>query len=243
MIFLAGSGAHQMLHAQVVHANNLANVNTTGFRADKIQFSSVSVPVAGLATKTYAYAEQNATNFTPGQTVPTDRNLDIAVKGDGWIAVLADDGNEAYTRNGNLQIDANGMLTVDGHLPVLGNGGQIIIPPSQKVDIGDDGTISIIPLQGGNNQSVVLDRIKLVKPDQTLLHKGRDGLIRGKDGFTADPDSSVLVMPGYLEGSNVNAVEAITQMISIARQFEMQLKMMNAAHENDKSNESVLALG
>ncbi len=241
MIYLATSGAEQMLHAQTVHANNLANASTPGFRSDKIQFSSVVVPDQVLQTKTYAYAEKVSMNFEPGPSMATGRNLDVSLKGEGWIAIQNDLGKEAYTRNGNLQINEAGLLTINGHLPVLGTGGQIIIPPNQKMDIAADGTITIIP-QGANNQPVVLDRIKLVKPEQATLHKGNDGLIYSNSDKGAEPDSSVQLNSGYLEGSNVNPIEAITNMIAVARQFEMQLKMMNTAHENDKSNVSLLAL-
>ncbi len=241
MIFVSSSGAEQMLHAQAVHANNLANVNTTGFRADRIQFATVPVTTGGLETKAFAYAFEPATNYEPGGIVPTSRELDVAVQGDGWLTVEAKDGKEAYTRNGNLNVSVEGILLTAEGLPVVGNGGQITIPPNHKIDIAPDGTITIMPLTGSNNQPVVLDRLKLVKPEHANLFKGTDGLFRLKEGL-ADADSTVRVASGYLEGSNVNPVESLTHMISIARQYEMQMRMMSFAHENDQSTQEILTL-
>ncbi len=241
MIFISSTGAAQMLHAQAVHANNLANLNTTGFRGDRVQFESVAVPGQKLDTKTFAYAIEPQTNYEQGAAIPTNRDLDISVQGDGWISVQAKDGSEAYTRNGNMNITVDGTLTTANNLPVIGTGGVITIPPNHKVEIAADGTISIMPLNGSNNQPVILDRIKLVKPEHTDLHKGQDGLFRVSSG-EAEADSSVRLVSGYLEGSNVSAVESLTHMISIARQYEMQMKMMNFAHENDKSTQDLLTL-
>ncbi|MGD9591668.1 MAG: flagellar basal body rod protein FlgF [Candidatus Berkiella sp.] len=243
MIFISSSGAGQMLQAQAVHANNLANVNTTGFRADRIQFVSVPTVIDEntLDSKTYAYSVEPRPSFEQGATVPTQRDLDIAIQGDGWIAVTARDGSESYTRNGNLNVSVDGILTTGHDYPVLGSGGEISIPPYHKVDIGSDGTISIIPLVGNNNQPVILDRIKLVKPEHSDLYKTKDGLFKVK-GNEADADADVRVVTGYLEGSNVNPVESLTNMISIARQYEMQMKMINFAHENDQSLQQILTI-
>lgn len=241
MIFISSNGASQMLQAQAVYANNLANVTTTGFRSDRVQFVSVPVQDQRLDTKTFAYAVQPETNFEPGSIVPTKRELDVAIQGDGWIAVQAKDGTEAYTRNGNMNVTVEGLLTTANNLPVIGTGGQITIPPNHKIDISNDGTISIMPLNGSNNQPVVLDRIKLVKPEHQDIYKGKDGLFRVKSG-EAEGDSSVSIAGGYLEGSNVNAVEALTHMISIARQYEMQMKMIDFAHENDQSMQNLLTI-
>ncbi len=241
MIFISSTGAEQMLQAQAVHANNLANVNTTGYRADRVQF--VSVPVEGqtINSKSFAYAVEPATDFQPGELVPTKRELDVAIEGEGWIAVQAKDGSEAYTRNGNLRLTAEGNLITADNLPVIGSGGPIIIPESQKIDIGMDGTITVVPFDGKPTDETILDRIKLVKPEVADLYKGKDGLIRAKTG-PAEADASVKIMAGYLEGSNVNAVEALTHMISIARQYEMQMKVMNFALENDKATQDMLTV-
>ena len=240
MIFISSGGAEQMLNAQAVHANNLANVNTVGFRSDRVQFSSVSVPGPGLNTKTYAYAIEPQTDFDAGELIPTKRSLDVAIEGDGWIAVQAKDGTEAYTRDGGFTINAEGVLMTRNNIPVLGGGGPITIPPAQKIDVGIDGTITIVPLEGTANQEIILDRIKLVKPDKADLQKGKDGLIRNKSGAAAEPDATVRLMNGYLEGSNVSAVESLTHMISIARQYEMQMKAMHFAHDNDKATQDLL---
>ncbi len=242
MIYIASSGAEQMLNAQRVHANNLANVNTIGFKGDLVQLMSSPVKTNSFDTRAFVTADSPATDYRPGTLLSTGRNLDIAVKGQGWIAVQAEDGSEAYTRSGMLQINQDGLLSTLNNLPVLGDGGPIIIPPSQKIDIGGDGTISIVPLNSTNNMPAVIGRIKLVNPDVNNLAKGEDGLIRVKGQKGTDPDSTVQVTSGFLEASNVNAVDAITRMITLAREYEIQLKMMLTAQENDKEGLTVIQM-
>jgi flagellar basal-body rod protein FlgF len=244
MIYIASSGAHQMLNAQQVHANNLANVNTIGFKGDLVQL--MSAPVAANAntfdTRSFVTANVPATDFKPGSVLATGRNLDVAIQGKGWIAVQAEDGSEAYTRSGMFQINQDGLLSTLNNVPVLGDGGPIVIPPSQKIDIAGDGTISIIPLNSTNNMPAVIGRIKLVNPNVTDLQKGSDGLIRTKNNVAAEADSNVILTSGFLEASNVNAVDSITRMITLAREYEIQLKMMLTAQENDKEGSTVIQL-
>jgi flagellar basal-body rod protein FlgF len=155
------------------------------------------------------------------------------VKGEGWIAVQAPDGGEAYTRAGDLRVDSYGMLTTGAGHPVMGDGGPIAIPPNGKLDIGADGTISIRPLGQGANALAVVDRIKLVKLPPAQVTKGEDGLVRLRGGGQVQPDASVTLVSGALETSNVNAVESMVRLIELARQYETQVKMMKTAEEND----------
>ena len=240
MIYVSTSGAYQMLKAQTVYANNLANANTTGFKADRIGFNTSPVKDNLGSTRIYSVLQSLPADLSPGALQPTDRPMDIAVNGDGWIAVQDPAGKEAYTRSGSLRINQDGLLITLDNLPVLGTGGQMIIPPFQKMDIAIDGTVTIVPKEGENPQPMVLDRIKLVKPDNANLQKSHDGLIRTKDQQAQEPDSSVLLTTGFLESSNVNAVEALTSMISLARQYELQVKMMSIAQDNEKANTSIL---
>lgn len=243
MLYVAMSGAQETLLAQGVNANNLANVSTPGFRADLAQARSMPVFGDGYPTRVYAMSERPGIDFQPGAIQATERELDVAVNGTGWIAVLAPDGGEGFTRAGDLRISSNGLLVNGaGHL-VLGNGGPIAISPAQKVDIGSDGTISIRPLGQSANTLVEIDRIKLVDPPLDSLEKGEDGLLRLIGGGEADPDAAVSVVAGALESSNVNAVAAMVNMISLARQFEMQIKMMRVAEEADQATSSMLQLG
>lgn len=240
-LFIAMSGAKQTMLAQRAHANNLANVKTTGFKEDFTQARSMPVYGEHHPTRAYAMTERPGTNFDSGPLMQTGNNLDIAIKGDGWIAVQAEDGTEAYTRAGDLNIDINGQLRTGKGLPVLGNGGPIVLPPSAKIEIGADGTISVLPLGSDAVGLAQVDRIRLVNPDGGDLEKGEDGLIHLKNGAAPpDFDASIQVEPGFLEGSNVNAVSALTDILSLSRQYELQVKLMSKAEEISQSTARLL---
>ncbi|MFT6029200.1 MAG: flagellar basal-body rod protein FlgF [Oleiphilaceae bacterium] len=240
-LFIAMSGAKQTMFAQQAHANNLANVKTTGFKEDFTQARSMPVYGEHHPTRAYAMTERPGTNFDSGPLIQTGNNLDIAVKGDGWIAVQSEDGKEAYTRSGDLNIDINGQLRTGKGLPVLGNGGPIVLPPSSKIEIGSDGTISVLPIGSDAVGLAQIDRIRLVNPDGADLEKAEDGLIHLKDGAAPPvPDGSIQVEPGFLEGSNVNAVSALTDILSLSRQYELQVKLMSKAEELSQSTARLL---
>lgn len=233
-LYIAMSGAKQNMLAQAAHANNLANVNTTAFKEDFTQARSMPVFGEGLPTRAYALTERPATSFEQGPLIQTGNSLDIAVKGDGWIAVQAADGAEAYTRAGNLSIDVNGQLRTGAGLPVLGNGGPVVIPPAASVEVGADGTISVIPL-GGEGLAQV-DRIRLVNPPTDQIEKREDGLVHMKsDVAVPEFAANVRVEQGFLEGSNVNAVSSLTDILSLSRQYELQVKLMSQADQNSEA--------
>jgi flagellar basal-body rod protein FlgF len=242
-LYIAMTGARHNMIAQAVHSNNLANVSTDGFRRDLVQARSMAVIAdQGLATRTYALSEKPATDFSIGELRETGRDLDVIVKGKGWIAVQSPSGDEAYVRGGNLQIDPLGRLTTGSGLPVMGNGGPIAIPPAAKVEIGDDGTISIRALGQGPETLAAVDRIKLVNPPAAVLEKRDDGLIYQKGGGRAVADADVSLASGFLEGSNVNAVEALTEIMGLARQYEMQVKMMRTVERNGEAAARLLQI-
>ena len=240
-LFIAMSGAKQTMLAQQAHANNLANVKTTGFKEDFTQARSMPVYGEHHPTRAYAMTERPGTNFDDGPLIQTGNNLDIALKGDGWMAVQAEDGTEAYTRAGDLNIDINGQLRTGKGLPVLGNGGPIVLPPSAKIEIGADGTISVLPLGAAAVGLAQVDRIRLVNPDAADLEKSEDGLIHLKEGAAPPaPDGTIQVEPGFLEGSNVNAVSALTDILSLSRQYELQVKLMSQADQISQSTARLL---
>lgn len=240
-LYIAMSGAKQSMMAQQAHANNLANVKTTGFKEDFTQARSMPVYGEHHPTRAYAMTERPGTNFDSGPLMQTGNNLDIALKGDGWIGVQAEDGTEAYTRSGDLNIDINGQLRTGKGLPVLGNGGPIVLPPSAKIEIGSDGTISVLPLGADAVGLAQVDRIRLVNPDVADLEKREDGLIHLKEGVAPpDFDATIQVEPGFLEGSNVNAVSALTDILSLSRQYELQVKLMSQADKISQSTARLL---
>lgn len=245
MLYVAMTGAQQILRGQSLISHNLANVNTVGFRKDLADARSMQAFSSdpALPSRVFSMTERPGVDITPGKIMTTGRELDIAIKGEGWIAIQTPDGNEAYTRAGDLQIDVDGQLiTATGH-PVLGNGGPIAIPPAEKIDIGEDGTISIRPLGETPENLVAVDRIRLIKPDENNpLYKDESGFMRTESGANAPPDAAVRLVSGALESSNVNPAEALVSMIDASRRFELQVKMMNTAKENASATDQLLKL-
>ncbi len=243
MIFLAMTGAKQTEYAQSINSNNLANVSTSGFRADLHSFSSVPIDGPGVETRVNAVVESYGTDFSPGPVATTGRDLDVAIQGEGFIAVQAPDGTEAYTRAGDFRVEAGGLLSTGAGQLVLGNGGPVAIPPNSSLLIGRDGTISIQPIDQGPETYSIVDRIKLVNPDITSLQKGSDGLLRMAGGETAAPDANVSIMSGALEQSNVNVAKTLVNMIELARQYEMQVNVIKTSEENADSAATLMRLG
>ncbi|GLX84638.1 flagellar basal-body rod protein FlgF [Thalassotalea loyana] len=241
MLYIAMSGAKQNMHALSVTANNLANAKTTGFKADMAQARTMQAFGEGMPTRVFAMTERASQNFDSGSLITTNRPLDIAIQGDGFFAVQAADGSEAYSRNGNLRLTEQGALeTNEGEL-VLGDAGPIFLPlPVNNIQVSRDGTISIQPEGAPSSIQEEIGRIKLVNPDVRDIEKGNDGLFRRKDGTPVPPDALVQIQGGMLESSNVNPVGEMTDMIALQRQFEMQLKLMKTAEENDSAAANLL---
>ena len=244
LIYTAMSGAAQALEQQSVTANNLANASTTGFRAQLSAFRQVPMNfegnTAGDSTRTFVLSSTPSADYTPGPIQQTGNPLDVAIQGPGWLSVQTADGSEAYTRAGNLHVDANGQLVTANNLPVLGNSGPMSIPPGAAVTIGKDGTVNALIPGDPPTAIATVDQLKLVNPDATTMTRGDDGLFRTADGQPADADPAVVVAPASLEGSNVNAVSAMVDMITNARQFQMQTKLLDSANQNDQSANKLL---
>lgn len=243
MLYLAMNGAKQTALAQTANSHNLANVNTTGFRQDLLAFESVPIEGPGIASRTFTLARGPGVNLNPGPVNTTGRNLDVAINGDGFLAVQAPDGSEAYTRAGDLRVSSGGILTTGAGHPVLGNGGPISIQPAESISIGTDGTISIRPLGESPDTILEVNRLKLVNPDLQSLKKGEDGLLRVEGADVAPADAAVRVASGAREGSNVNAVEALVNMIALSRNYELNVKLMRVAQENDAADAQLLRMG
>lgn len=244
LLYIAMSGAKQIMQAQAVNSNNLANASTTGFRADMVAAQERPVEGPGYKTRVYSESVLSGVDFTQGAIITTGNGLDVAIRGEGWIAVQSKDGTEAYTRAGDLHMNANGQLLTGSGNPVLGNGGPIAIPPFDKLEIAGDGTISILPAGQEASALAVLDRIKLVNPEQDQLEKNSEGLVKmkGEDAQTVTADSSVTLVSGALESSNVNSIASMVSMIEYSRQYEMQIKMMKEADDNASSSMTVMRL-
>lgn len=245
MIYVAMTGAKHTLGQQAAVSNNLANLNTTGYRAENNMLRAVPVFSDTLATRAFVVDSSAGSDFRPGTLQETARDLDVAVEGRGWIAVQLENGEEAYTRNGNLQVSANGVLQTRNGMNIMGDGGPIAIQPNSTITIAKDGTVSTVPFRPGSNESNVVitaGRIKLVDPPEGQLTRGADGFFRLGTGRPAEASPNVTLISGMLEGSNVNVVDALVDMIGLSRQFETHMKLLQNAEGNAQRASSLLNL-
>lgn len=241
MMYVAMSGARQVMLKQATNNHNLANLNTTGFKADIDNFKAMPVYGPGQPVRVYAEDHRMGIDHAPGQLISTGVPLDVAVNGDGFIAVQDIDGQEAYTRNGNLEITDQGLLVTSTGAPVLGEAGPITMSAYDGIVIGQDGTITIQPIGQGAGELAVIDRIKLVNPDPQEIKRNERGLFTTPNN-EEPADAYVTLATESLETSNVNSVEALVNMIELSRQFEAQVKMMSTAKDNDVAAAQLLKL-
>jgi flagellar basal-body rod protein FlgF len=243
LIYVAMTGAREAMRAQTIVSHNLANVGTTGFRALRHAVEATPVPGGGFESRINPVGQPETWDGATGVMTDTGRDLDVAVQGAGWIAVQAANGEEAYTRAGNLRINTSGLLeTATGQL-VLGNGGPISLPEYQQLFVGDDGQLSLVGKGETPDALVQVDRIKLVNPPPEELMHSADGLFRMKDGSAAPADANVRIASGQLESSNVNPAQALVDMIELSRAYEMQVRAMHNAEENDAAASRLMRNG
>lgn len=228
LIFTAVSGASRSLSQQQIHANNLANVNTQGFRNDLESAMANQIQGDGYASRYQVQPTAGGIDMTPGALRSTGRALDVAIKGSGLIA-LSSGNREVYTRNGQIDVGADGELTIDG-LPVEGDNGPIILPPFSQISIADDGVVTIVPEDGNIAAPVDVDRIKLVDIPAGQLQKDPAGFLI-TNAMINPRSEDVAVVSGQLESSNVSAISEMVSSIALNRQFEAQIKMMKAADD------------
>jgi flagellar basal-body rod protein FlgF len=236
LIYLSMAGAKATMQRQDSLANNLANVSTNGFRAELQAFRAVPVRGDGASTRVYALESTVGHNTAAGPMQSTGRGLDVAMQGNAWLAVQGLDGTEAYTRAGSLHVNGEGQLLTIAGLPVVGEGGPLSLPANADVEIAADGSITT---RVGNGKPQQAGKLKLVTPEAPLL-RSADGLFRAADGADLTPDRSARVQSGFLEGSNVSPVETMVAMISAARQFEQQMKMLQGAEQRDQGAAKLL---
>jgi flagellar basal-body rod protein FlgF len=241
-LYLSMTGAINTQISQATIASNMSNMEMPAFKADLEQFRAMPVFGDGLPSRVYALSERPGIDYSPGSIFKTGNPLDVAIDGGGWIAIQAPDGTEAYTRRGDLRINISGFLENGNGYLVLGNGGPIALPQAEEVLIGSDGTISVRPLGQSEKELAIVDRLRLVNPEIKDINKSPDGLFRLRSGEKANVNGSVRVVPESLETSNVNMVGAMSRMIETARLFELNIKAMSAAEENDEVATRILAL-
>ena len=236
LAYISARGMREIMLQQAVNSHNLANASTPGFRASLMQAETSYVIGEGFDTRAFSSVSKIDVDLSPGPIKATGHDLDVAITGEGWIAILGPNGGEALTRRGDLRVDEAGQLVNGAGQQIMGDAGPITLPPYQSLSIGGDGTVSIVPLGEQPNAVAVLDRIKLVNPPVESLEKSEEGLIVSNGGLQSDAEANVSLVTGSLEGSNVSTVSAMVEMIELARQFESEVNMLESAEEVDSDS-------
>jgi flagellar basal-body rod protein FlgF len=231
-LYVGMTGASETLRAQSANSNNLANASTPGFRAQLIETQAVAVNGPGVQSRVYGEMLDSGWDSRNGSISQTGRDLDVALRPDRWLAVQTADGGEAYTKAGDLRVDAYGQLSTANGQPVLGDGGPISVPPYSSISIGADGTLSIVPAGQGPSTIAAVGRLKVVQATPDQLTRGEDGLMRTAPDVTLDAASGESLTSGALEGSNVDLASTMVTMIQLARQFDLHTKLMKTVEDN-----------
>jgi flagellar basal-body rod protein FlgF len=242
LLYVAMTGAKQLMQAQALVSHNLANVSTTGFRADLARFEARPVEGPGYQSRVNTVATGLGFDRTQGTLMQTGEVLDVAIDGDGWIAVQARDGTEAYSRGGSLKINSLGLLETERGELVLGDNGPVAVPPYTQIAMGADGTVSIVPQGQGPETLAQVGRLKLVNPDAERLTKRPDGLVSVNDGNAVEADAEVKIASGFIETSNVNVAATLVDMIEFQRQFDVAVRMMQTADQNAQRAASLASI-
>jgi flagellar basal-body rod protein FlgF len=240
LLYVAMSGAKETLRAQAANSHNLANANTTGFKSDLSAFQSRAVTGPGYASRVYATDASVGWDSSVGAQMTTGNPLDVAIQGQGFIAVQDSQGNEAYSRAGDLHVDPSGQLLTSAGLPVLGDNGPISVPPASSVTVAPNGTIAVVPLGQTPNTISNVGRIKLVNPPSDTVSRGADGLFRTNNGQPAEADATTTLASGVLEGSNVDLAGSMVNMIELSRNFDLQIKALHAAEDTGTASAKLL---
>lgn len=241
LVYTALSGLKGQMAAQAAIANNIANASTTGFKAERVSFQQMLLKGGPIEARAPTSEQVLDADRSSGAVQSTGRDLDVAVGGTAWMAVQAADGQEAYTRRGDLRITEAGVLETGDGFPVMGSGGPITVPPAQKVQIAKDGTISILPFgaePGSPMQEI--DRIKLASTEGSKTLKGVDNLLHVQGGGVLPDDLEATVTTGALEGSNVNLTQALVDMIENQRSYEVQANLLKEAKSLDEQSASLM---
>lgn len=242
LIHTSLSGLRGAMARQSATAHNLANINTTGFRGELSSARALWVRGQGFEARAASSQEVLAADMRAGSVNDTGRDLDIAMQGDALLAVQAQDGSEAYTRRGDLQLSPTGLLTTGDGRPVLGDGGPITLPPADAVRIAEDGAVWIVPAGGDPNVPQQVDRLKLASPAGSRVLKGLDGLFRAQNGGVLPSDPAGRLIPHSLESSNVEASQALIDMIDASRSWDNQLNLITTARDLDSAATDLMRL-
>lgn len=242
LLYIAMTGAIHTMNQQATTAHNLANISTTGFKAQIDSFRAVPVISEGSPTRDFVVDAEVGTDFRLGAIQHTGRVLDVALINEGWLVAQMPDGTEAYTRHGNLTMTPEGLLQTRDGYNVMGIGGPIYLPVDMPYTIGTDGTISSLDDTTTPRTAMLIGQLRFVNPPEDQLVRGGDGYFRMKDGSNPPNDPNVKVVNGALEASNVNAAEALVNVINLSRNFELQMNVITHADENAGRALNILTL-
>ncbi len=241
-IDIARTAMRGTMARQSAIANNLANADTTGFRAEIANASTRWIGGSTFNSRAEQVGQVIAADMKQGAVTQTGNPLDVALDGDALLAVQANDGSEGYTRRGDLRVSESGLLTTGDGNPVLGEGGPITLPPADSIKIAKDGGLWILPQGGEAGLMQQVDTLKLVNATGSVIAKGTDNLFREVNGGALPTDPLASVTSGALEQSNVNATSALVQMIEASRAWESQIKMIDTAKDIDNGGASLMRL-
>lgn len=242
LIYTSLSALRGAMTRQTATANNLANASTPGFRADIADAQAVWLRGSSLEARSFGVPEVLAADMRAGATVQTGNALDLAVSGDAMLAVQCSDGSEGYTRRGDLEVSASGLLTTGDGAPVLGANGPISVPPFDEITIAADGSVQIVPPGGNRSEAQTIDKLKLVAPTGQPLAKGLDGIFRTEEGAVLPEDPDGKVITGHLENSNVSATHALVEMIEAGRAWDTQIRMIGDARDMDAATADLMRM-
>lgn len=222
-----------LTRAMSITANNIANINTTGFKREEIAFDSyVSRPTADQSF-TFAVDQGTYRDASPGSTVTTGNQLDVSIQGEGYIPVQTQTGIQ-YTRSGAFQMNTEGELVTAKGEQVLGDGNQVLSFPAETQDvlISPDGTVTASA--GAGTTPIQIGKLAIVRfeNEQALIPVG-DGLYVTEQTPTASPSSRLV--QGSIEQSNVQAVREMTRMIDISRTYQRVVNMVDTEHKRATS--------
>jgi len=238
---LIGLSRQATLERQLdVVANNVANVNTTGFKADRSVFQEYLMPTAHEDNfvgndRRLSYVQDRATfhDFSQGAAEQTKNPLDIAIDGSGFLVVQTP-GGERYTRDGGLQMNGQGQLVTAAGNPVLGTSGPIVFQPTDHdINITPDGTITVV--EGNGRTDSVRGKLRVVSfPEaQKALKEGLNLYAAGEG--SPQPDAKSALRQGFIEKSNVNAVAEMSRMIEVTRAYTQISTLLQQQSDLHKS--------
>jgi len=249
LVFTSNATIKEQATARQVLVNDLSNVSTVGFKSSyDVALKTIKVNGAGFDSRYQAQAiARDQIRMTPGAVMATGRPMDVAMAEQAVLTVQAPNGEQAFTRRGDLKVNIQGQLeNGSGHL-VMGNGGPITIPPGMEVSINPDGSIyAKNPTQAGAAPQVLIDQLRLRDASDVKLARRQDGLFKvaekpdGTDIALVEGQRLPKVIPGALEGSNVSAIEAMTRLIDQSRSFETQIRIIKETKTLDESGASMM---